>query len=105
MSHIWKVSSLDYVVSQDGLPNVATTIHWRVSKEDANGNVGSAYGTQGLSGPSPHSFQAWENLNEAAVLAWLKNAMGAEQVKAIEDNIDAQIAEKANPTTGTGVPW
>jgi hypothetical protein len=31
--------------------------------------------------------------------------MGEEQVTAIQDSVDAQIAEKANPTHGTGVPW
>ena len=33
-----------------------------------------------------------------------KNALGADQVTAIEASIAAQISAKANPTTGTGVP-
>jgi hypothetical protein len=31
--------------------------------------------------------------------------MGEDQVAAIEASIDAQIAEQANPTNGTGLPW
>lgn len=105
MSYNWKVSAMDYAVSQDGLSNVVTTVHWRVSKEDENGNSGSSYGTQSLPAPDPSSFTDWDNLDEFTVLSWTTNEMGEEQVAAIEASIDAQIAEKANPTNGTGVPW
>ena len=105
MSYNWTVSALDYAVLQDGLSNVVTTVHWRVSKEDENGNSGYSYGTQGLPAPDPSSFTDWDNLDEFTVLTWATNEMGEEQVAAIEASIDAQIAEKANPTSGTGVPW
>jgi hypothetical protein len=48
MSYTWKVAALDYAVSQDGLANVVTTVHWTCSKEDENGNTGYSYGTHGL---------------------------------------------------------
>ena len=105
MSYNWTVSALDYAVLQDGLSNVVTTVHWRVSKEDENGNSGYSYGTQGLPAPDPSSFTDWGTLDEATVLTWATDEMGEEQVAAIEASIDAQIAEKANPTSGTGVPW
>ena len=105
MSYNWKVSALDYAVLQDGLSNVVTTVHWRVSKEDENGNSGSSQGTQNLPAPDPNSFTDWDNLDEFTVLTWATNEMGEEQVAAIEASIDAQIAEKANPTSGTDVPW
>ena len=105
MSYNWTVSALDYAVSQDGLSDVVNTVHWRVSKEDENGNSGSSYGTQGLPAPDPNNFTDWDNLDEFTVLSWATNEMGEEQVAAIEASIDAQIAEKANPTSGTGVPW
>jgi len=101
----WKVAALDYAVSQDGLSNVVTNVHWTVSKEDEDGNSGSSYGTQGLPAPDPSSFTDWDNLDEFTVLTWATNEMGEEQVTAIQDGIDAQIAEKANPTNGSGVPW
>ena len=105
MSYTWKVAALDYAVSQDGLSNVVTNVHWTVSKEDENGNSGSSYGTQGLPAPDPNSFTDWDNLDEFTVLTWATNEMGEEAVTAIQDSVDAQIAEKANPTSGTGVPW
>ena len=105
MSFTWKVAALDYAVSQDGLSNVVTNVHWTVSKEDENGNSGSSYGTQGLPAPDPNSFTDWDNLDEFTVLTWATNEMGEERVTAIQDSVDAQIAEKANPTHGCGVPW
>ena len=105
MSFTWKVAALDYAVSQNGLSNVVTNVHWTVSKEDENGNSGSSYGTQGLPAPDPNSFTDWDNLDEFTVLTWATNEMGEEAVTAIQDSVDAQIAEKANPTHGSGVPW
>jgi hypothetical protein len=99
----WTVSAMDYAVSQDGLANVVTTVHWRVSKEDGD-NSGSSYGTVGLEPPG-ESFVEWADITEDMAVGWAKAALGDEQVAATEAAIDAQIAEQANPTTGTGVSW
>ena len=111
MSFTWKVAALDYAVSQDGLSNVVTTVHWTCSKEDENGNSGSAYGTHSLPEPDPSNFVEWDNLDEFTVLSWMTADMvakadeGENPAMAIEASVDAQIAEKATPTNGTGVPW
>jgi len=103
MAHTWTVSALDYNVSQDGHTNVVTTVHWRCSKEDGD-NSGSSYGTVGLEAPSG-TFVEWADITEETAVGWAKAAMGDEQVASVEAAIDAQIAEKAAPTRGTGVPW
>ena len=111
MSYQWKVAALDYAVSQDGLSNVVTTVHWTCSKEDENGNSGYSYGTHSLPAPDPSNFTDWDNLDEFTVLSWMTADMiakaddGENPALAIEAAIDAQIAEKANPTNGTGLPW
>ena len=111
MSFTWKVAAMDYAVSQDGLSNVVNTVHWRCSKEDENGNSGSAYGTHSLPAPDPSNFVEWDNLDEFTVLSWMTADMvatadeGEDPVAAVEASVDAQIAEQANPTNGTGVPW
>ena len=99
----WTVSAMDYTVSQDGHTNVVNTVHWRVSKEDGD-NSGSSYGTVGLEAPSG-TFVEWDDITEATAVGWAKAALGDEQVSSIEAGIDAQIAEQANPTSGTGVSW
>jgi len=111
MSYQWKVAALDYAVSQDGLANVVTTVHWTCSKEDENGNSGYSYGTHSLPAPDPNNFTDWDNLDEFTVLSWMTADMvakaedGENPALAIEAAIDAQIAEQANPTSGSGVPW
>ena len=112
MAHTWTVSAMDYTVSQDGLSNVVTTVHWRCSKEDENGNSGSAYGTHSLPAPDPDNFVAWDSLDEFTVLSWMTSNMVAQtaegeqsEVDRVQASVDAQIAKKANPTHGTGVPW
>ena len=99
----WTVSAMDYTVSQDGHTNVVNTVHWRVSKTDGD-NSGSSYGTVGLEAPSGE-FVEWADITEATAVGWAKAALGDEQVAATEAAIDAQIAELATPTTGTGVSW
>ena len=99
----WTVSAMDYTVSQDGHTNVVNTVHWRVSKEDGD-NSGSSYGAVGLEAPSG-TFVEWDDITEEIAVGWAKAALGDEQVAATEAAIDAQIAELATPTTGTGVSW
>ena len=112
MSYTWKVAALDYAVSQDGLSNVVTTVHWTCSKKDENGNSGYAYGSHSLPAPDPDNFVAWDNLDEFTVLSWMTSDMVAKtdegeetEVDRVQNGVDAQIAEKANPTHGSGVPW
>ena len=99
----WTVSAMDYTVSQDGHTNVVNTVHWRVSKTDGD-NSGSSYGTVGLEAPSG-TFVEWDDITETTAVGWAKAALGNEQVAATEAAIDAQIAEQATPTSGTGVSW
>ena len=99
----WTVSAMDYTVSQDGHTNVVNTVHWRVSKTDGD-HSGSSYGTVGLEAPG-ESFVEWDDITEATAVGWAKAALGDEQVSSIEAGIDAQIAEQATPTNGTGVSW
>jgi len=94
---------MDYTVSQDGHSNVVNTVHWRVSKTDGD-HSGSSYGTVGLEAPG-ESFVEWADVTEEMAVGWAKAALGDDQVAAIEAAIDAQIAEQATPTSGTGVSW
>ena len=104
MAHTWNIASMDYTVSQDGHTNVVNNVHWRCFKFDENENSGSSYGSVGLESPG-ESFVEWANITEEVAVGWAKAALGAEEVAAIEAAVDAQIAEKANPTHGSGVSW
>ena len=105
MSCIWKVVALEYNTLQDELSNVVTSAQWSCIKEDDNGNVAVDMGSITFSAPDPNNFVEWENLEESAVVAWIKDAMGENLVNNIEAKVNAEYQERANASTGYGVPW
>ena len=99
----WTIASLDYNVSHDGHTNVVNVIHWRVSKTSGEHTAGS-YGTVALEAPR-ETFVEWADITAETAVGWAQTALGEEMVAGIEASLDAQIAEQATPTTGSGVPW
>ena len=97
MSVTWKISSLDRNTA-DGF---VTTAHWTCSDVDGDFS-GSVYGSVGLTGELTTPY---EQLTEAQVIGWVKEAIGAETVAAHEANVAAQIAAAKAPVTAAGVPW
>ena len=112
---VWTVSTIDYEIVNGS--KVPTVLHWVCSGEDAEGNTGRYIGTQAVTQSPERANVTWDNLTEDKALAWLMADMSVvtmdtsegeptlSQKDSIEASIDAQIAEKANPTRGTGVPW
>lgn len=93
----WKISSLDRNTA-DGF---VTTAHWTCSDVDGEFS-GSVYGSVGLTGELTTPY---EQLTEAQVIGWVKEAIGAETVAAHEANVAAQIAAAKAPVTAQGLPW
>jgi len=104
MAVTWTIASMDRDITQDGKANVVTTIHWRASDTDSNGNTGSSYGSVGVTLGS-ESFIAYADITEANAIQWAKDALGSDQVTAIETSIANQITEMKTPTTASGVSW
>lgn len=98
----WTISQLERTLPEC----CVTTAHWRVSDADGNAS-GTVYGTISF----PHkdhtdpTFVPYDQLTEAQVIEWVKEAMGAEQVAAHEASVAAQIHAQQNPTSAAGVPW
>lgn len=114
-TYTWNIVTIDYDIV-DG-ENVATVIHWTCTGEDENGNTGYSYGTQPVTAGQRSSVD-WNNITEEEALSWLMTDLSATTMdvdeegessesrkQQIEGNIDAQIAEKVNPTRGSGLPW
>ena len=95
---------MDRDITQDGKADVVTTIHWRASDTDSDGNTGSSYGSVGVTLGS-QSFIAYADIKESDAIQWAKDALGADEVTAIEANIASQIAEMKTPTVASGVSW
>ena len=104
MAVTWTIASMDRDITQDGKADVVTTIHWRASDTDSDGNTGSSYGSVGVTLGS-QSFIAYADIKESDAIQWAKDALGSDQVTAIEASIASQIAEAKTPTTASGVSW
>jgi hypothetical protein len=104
MAVTWTISSMDRDIKQGDKADVVTTIHWRASETDSDGNTGSSYGSVGVILGS-QSFIAYKDIKESDAISWAKAALGSDEVKRIEDGIASQIAEQKTPTTASGVSW
>ena len=103
MAVTWTISSMDRTIKLDGKDDVVTTIHWTANDTDSDGNSGFSYGSVGVT--LGEEFIAYKDIKEANAIQWAKDALGADEVKSIEDSIASQIAEKKTPTTASGVSW
>ena len=101
MTYTWNNKTVDTYPNLDGNADVIFNVHWRLTGEDADGNVGSTYGTIGLDTSDLTDFTAFADITEDMINGWVEAAMGSEEVQAKKDAIDAQIEEKINPTVVT----
>jgi len=82
-------------------------VHWIVTgtsdQKDSEGNfyTASNIGTQTISTDDITDFTPFADLTNADVVAWTKEAMGADQVTALEANIQSQIDLEITPTSVT----
>ena len=53
----------------------------------------------------PSDFKAYDTLDEATVLGWVKTSIGTDEVTAIEKAIEDKIAIINTPVTATGKPF
>jgi len=98
MTYTWNNKTVDTYPDLDGNADVIFNVHWRLTGEDENGNVGSVYGTQSLDTTNLTDFVAFDNITEEQINGWIETAMGEDRVAELKANIDAQIEEKINPT-------
>ena len=104
MAVLWTISNMDREIKLDDKNDVVTTIHWRASETDSDGNTGSSYGSVGVTLGS-QSFIAYADITEANAIQWAKDALGSDEVTAIETSIANQITEMKTPTVASGVSW
>ena len=112
----WSIVAIDYDIN--GGVKVPTRTHWVCSGEDAEGNMGRYIVTRAVTQGDTKTFTGWDNITEEAALEWLLTDMGVvtmdvdeegnvpkSEKDTIEAAVNAQVAEKAKPTKGTGLPW
>ena len=107
INYTWDVSTVD-VKEIDGNADTVFNVHWRFtgtdnSNNDAKGKPQTAtvYGTQSLDTSDLSNFKTFADLTVSDVQGWIEVALGADEVQAKKDGINAIIAELVTPTVQT----
>ena len=108
IGYTWDVSTVDTYPTKDSKSDVVYNVHWRLTatddtNKDSDGNNWTAtnYGSQVVDTSDLSSFTAFADLKASDVQGWVEAALGADEVKAMKDALDAQIAELITPTSVT----
>ncbi len=99
----WQVNTMERDLS-DGHVN---KVIYRVKGMDGETEKDRATGEVTFTKPEslPSDFVAYDKLDEATVLGWVKTAIGADNVAAIEKTLEDNIALINTPVTATGKPF
>ena len=99
----WQVNTMERDIS-DGHVN---EVIYRVIGKDGDVEKTRETGEVNFTKPSslPSDFKAYDSLDEATVLGWVKSAIGTDEVTAIEKAIEDNIAIINTPVTAVGKPF
>lgn len=102
-TYTYTFPALEAYPQHEGETDVVFTIHWRLDGTDET-NVAGVYGSVSVSYSAGETFTPFSELTESKVQEWVEESLGEEQVAALKANIDAQLAELANPSKVTLTP-
>jgi|TARA_Y100000015_G_scaffold5119_1_gene4559 hypothetical protein len=97
-TYSWDIPAVDCRPTEGDLSTVVYNVHWRYNADDGKGNTATIIGTQTVGSPDPENFKPFADLTKDIVVSWIEPEMDMAEMKS---NVDAQIAEKENPTTET----
>jgi len=99
----WEVNTMERDLS-DGHVN---KVIYRVKGIDGSEEKDRATGEVVFTKPDslPSDFKAYDSLDEATVLGWVKTLIGTDEVTAIEKALEDNIALINTPVTATGKPF
>lgn len=105
----WNVVQMNEYPEYEGYQDCVFQVHWTLTGTETVGEetyTGSVYGSVGVSLDAESPFTPYNELTLDQVIGWVKDALGAEQVAAYEDNVEKQIADQQNPPVLTlPLPW
>jgi hypothetical protein len=105
ITNTWVINALDCYPEYEGEADVVFTAHWTLNGTDGTYAAG-AYGSIGVSLDEDSNFTPFADLTEEQVIGWVQDALGEEQVAALEANVAKQIADQANPpVVSPTLPW
>ena len=107
VTYEWNCKTVDVHPTEGSETDVVYNVHWIVTgvsdELDSDGNAyqSDIIGTQTVPLDPESEFIPFDELTNEIVVEWTKDAMGEEQVKAIESGVKESINKKINPTSVT----
>ena len=107
VTYEWNCKTVDVHPTEGSETDVVYNVHWVVTgvsdELDSDGNAyqSSSIGTQIVPLDPESEFIPFEDLTNEIVVEWTKDAMGEEQVEAIESGVKESIDQEINPTSVT----
>ena len=102
MAVVWSVTNLEYTNASD-----KGVVHAAWSATDTDGDYsGTVSGMESYTpDPSDSGFVAYDDLDEATVVAGVKSTLGSDEVSAVEAKATAKLTEAKTPSTAWGLAW
>jgi hypothetical protein len=102
MAIVWSITNLEYTNDSD-----KGVVHAAWSATDTDGDYsGTVSGMESYTpDPSDSGFVAYDDLDEATVVAWVKSTLGSDKVAAVESKATAKLTEAKTPSTAWGLAW
>ena len=104
ITYTWKVTELRTKTEGANADSVVQT-YWEKTGTDENGNTGKFVGATPFSSVNTENFVAFADLTEAVVLGWIQAVVVGDYEEHVNDQIQKDIDESANPASNATMPW
>lgn len=104
ITYTWKVTGVK-TRHQDGVPGFVFQTYWTKTGVDENGNEGTFTGATPFVHDEGTELIPFEQLTEAIVLGWIQEKVVGDYENHVNEQINKQIAAKANPVEEPSLPW
>jgi len=100
VTYNWNCKTVDVHPQEDGEENVVYNVHWILTGVSDSYSA-TSIGTQLVKVDPEKEFIPFDELTNDIVVEWTKEAMGEDEVSAVEQNVSNQVSELENPTSVT----
>lgn len=103
---LWGIRNLDRKLPDSSAypGGEVTSIHWIAYQEEGKHSI-STTGAVNLAPAKEENWIPYLNIDKETATGWCRDAIGADEVKAIEADILARTQELLYPTHTLGLPW
>jgi len=102
MAVTWTITNMEYTNDSDkGVVHAA----WSASETDGD-HTGTVSGMESYTpDASAEGYVAWDSLDEATVVGWVKETLGSDECTRVEGKVANQITKSKTPPTSWGKPF